>query len=127
MSIVVLLGASVAGAAEQDTLDIKPRSDLRGHRGAVKHLAFHPDGKLLISAGNEGRIRLWDLETGRLIRQIYPHGKTVDTHASAVPTVRRIESIAFSPDGKMVGEAAVEPSLSTSLRLWNPEDGSEIR
>lgn len=127
MAALIVLGACIGGAGEQDTPDIKPRSDLRGHRGPVKHLAFHPDGKLLVSAGTEGKIRLWNLETGRLVRQIYPRGKTVEDRIVAAPTRRRIESIAFSPDGKMIGEAAAETTLATSLRLWDPEDGEEIR
>ncbi len=123
----IVLGVCVAAGPEQDKPDIRPRADLRGHRGAVKHLAFHPDGKLLISAGTEGKIRLWDLETKRLVRQIYPRGKTVADSIAAPLASRRIEAIDFSPDGQFVGEAVVEASQTAVLRLWNPETGEPVR
>lgn len=124
---LMLLGVCVAAGFAQDKTDIRPRRDLRGHRGPVRHIAFHPSGKLLVSSGTEGKIRLWNLETGRVVRQIFPRGKTVDARTAATPAPRRIESIAFSPDGKMIGEAAVETSRATALRLWNTEDGQQIR
>jgi WD40 repeat protein len=124
---LVALGICAAAGPAQDRTDIRPRADLRGHRGAVKHLAFDPEGKLLASAATEGKIWLWNLETGHLVRQIYPRGKTVANTIATPLAHRRIESIEFSPDGKMIGEAAAETTLNTSLRLWNPADGEEIR
>jgi WD40 repeat protein len=129
---LTLLGACVAAVGAQDTPDIRPRADLRGHRGPVKQIAYHPSGKLLVSAGIEGKIYVWDLETSRVARQLFPHGKTVvgNTAAgtiAATPAPRRIESIALSPDGKLIGEAAVETSRATVLRLWDLESGEQLR
>jgi WD40 repeat protein len=122
-----VLSVCAGSAAAQDRPDVFPRKDLRGHRGAVEHVAFHPNGKLLISAGSEGRIKLWNLETTRLVREIFPRSKTVDAETGVRPRRRRIEWLAFTPDGKAIGEAAVEGSFDTTLRLWNPEDGEQLR
>jgi WD40 repeat protein len=39
--------------------------DLTGHRGRVSSVAFSPDGKRLLSSGQEGSVRLWDLASRR--------------------------------------------------------------
>ncbi|KAI0080168.1 nuclear distribution protein PAC1 [Panus rudis PR-1116 ss-1] len=43
---------------------------LVGHDGWVHGLAFHPNGKHLLSAADDGSIRIWDLKVGRCMRKI---------------------------------------------------------
>ncbi|KAG6829143.1 hypothetical protein H0H92_005547 [Tricholoma furcatifolium] len=38
---------------------------LRGHKGAVSTVAVHPSGKVALSAGKDGTLRMWDLMRGR--------------------------------------------------------------
>jgi WD40 repeat protein len=116
-----------AGGPIQDRPDVRPRSDFRGHREAVRHLAFAPDSKLLVSAGREDFLRLWSLESGRQVRRIVPRGRTVTERLNSTPLPRRIEAVEFSPDGSLIAEAAIETNGQTMLRLWNPEDGELLR
>ncbi len=46
--------------------DLKLLRTLKGHRERVCAVAFSPDGKLLASAGWDGAIKLWNLETGEV-------------------------------------------------------------
>src|SRR5438045_3610191 len=62
--------------------------DAGGHTHDIKKLAFTPDGKQIISGSHDGAIRIWDLETGRTVRLLYP------------PESRGAGLFALSPDGK---------------------------
>ena len=42
---------------------------LKGHRDRIRTLAFAPDGKRLVSAGNDGQIIVWDSGEDYAIRQ----------------------------------------------------------
>lgn len=121
--------ATVAVVAEQDqgAPDIRPIADLRGHRETVNHLAFSPDGKMLASAGAEGQVYLWDTAGRKILRKLFPKEKSVTAESLRANLTRRIESIAFSPDGKLLAEAAQETTGLSMLRLWNVETGEVER
>lgn len=80
-----------------------PLTFLHGHTGAVKTLAFSPDGRTMASGGSDKIIILWDVAT----RQ--PLGSPLTGHAGAV------DSAAFSPDGKILATA----SYDETILLWD--------
>jgi WD40 repeat protein len=53
--------------------DHKKRT-LTGHKGTVRTLRFTPDGKTLVSAGEDGVIRLWSPERERALQEAIPLG-----------------------------------------------------
>jgi WD40 repeat protein/uncharacterized caspase-like protein len=66
--------------------------DTGGHTGLIKGLVFTPDGKQLVSAGDDKAIRVWDMQTGSTVRTILGQ---VGTGLEG-----RIYAIALSPDGR---------------------------
>jgi hypothetical protein len=82
-----------------------------------------PDGRLVISAGYDGKVRLWDTATGELL-------ETYTGHRDWVWSVR------FSPDGRQAISAGggrytatggTEAGVDFALRLWNvPSTGPRV-
>ena len=48
----------------------KLRHELLGHDCHVYHIAFHNDGKSLVSADLKGRLKHWNVESGKLVREL---------------------------------------------------------
>jgi uncharacterized caspase-like protein len=73
-------------------------------------VAFSPDGKRGLSAGgSDGLLKLWDIETGRVLRSFS------DTE--------RLWPVAFSPDGTRVTSGAKDGRVS----LWDAASGRLVR
>jgi RNA polymerase sigma factor (sigma-70 family) len=72
-------------------------------------VAFAPDGQLLAAAHGKD-LRLWQVGTGTLVRQLKGHSE-------------RIFAIAFRPGGQVVASGAGDGTI----RLWNFATGEELR
>jgi WD40 repeat protein len=62
---------------------------------------FSPDGKLIATGGADRLIRLWEVETGNLIKTFREHKMS-------------ITALKFSPDGRYIASS----SLDRTIRLW---------
>jgi len=81
-----------------------------GHAGAVRSVAFSPDGQTLATASEDSTVKLWRVSDGALVRTLSGHEGYVN-------------SVAFSPDGQMVASA----SHDKTIRLWRVSDGVLLR
>jgi tricorn protease-like protein len=86
----------------------RPRILCTGHDQTVTVVAVSPGGRRLLSGSQDKTARLWDGETGKLLR------------SSSEPTFW-ILTLAISPDGQL----AVSPRDPSGLRVWEVETGKE--
>jgi len=78
-------------------------------------LSFTPDKKLLITAANDGQVRIWDISS-RNLAKLEPK-KTIAAHKQP------IVALAVSPDSKRF----VTISADNTAVLWDIESGKELR
>nr|MDZ8077109.1 serine/threonine-protein kinase [Nostoc sp. DedQUE01] len=76
---------------------------------SVNALAFSPEGNILVSTNDEKNIKLWDLNTKKVIASLLGHSQVV-------------KSVAFSPDGKILASA----SDDKTIKLWDINTLTEI-
>jgi WD40 repeat protein len=90
--------------------DCREIKTFRGHSHGIWTVAFSPDGLTLASGGAERLVRIWDIETGRLLKSL--RGHTND-----------IRALVFTPDGQTLATG----SEDRTIRLWNPKTGEPTK
>ncbi len=98
-----------------DELEVAAQLVFAGHTKCVTSVDVSPDGTVVASTDTDGRLLLWNLESGEIAHEIH--------HAAPV------NDVDFSPDGRLVA-AAVGGETSrghwdsdNSVRLWDVASG----
>ncbi|KAG2125745.1 WD40-repeat-containing domain protein [Suillus clintonianus] len=77
--------------------------------GHVFDIELSPDGKTIASGSEDGAVRLWDIDTGKVVKKWTGHTKWV-------------QYVSWSPDGQRV----VSGSKDETFRVWDVENGETI-
>ena len=89
---------------------VREVTTFRGHSREVWCVAFSSDQRTLASGGCDRLVRMWDIETGRLLRSL--RGHTND-----------IRGVQFTPDGSSL----ITGSEDRTIRIWNPTTGEPTK
>lgn len=78
--------------------------------GNTEPIAISPNSQILASDGGYGKINLWNLRTGQLLRTLSGHSNSV-------------MSFTFSPDGQTL----VSGGIDKKIKIWHWDTGELIR
>jgi serine/threonine protein kinase/Tol biopolymer transport system component len=98
-----------------------------GSNGDYAACSLHPDGQRLAVFGEDGCVRVWDVELKRLIQVLVGHATgPASTRPNGSPwyrtNSRRFGPIAWQPKGSLLATA----SRDGSVRVWNVDSGQVV-
>jgi WD40 repeat protein len=155
----VLLTATANGVVRCWDVGEKPPRELpaplKEHLGPVRHLAFSPDERSLISGGGDGTVRSWDLLTGGPSRlrhthperpigalAVHPYGQWVastgryESHVSLLCMDQRrqdvsvdtdVQALAFHPEGLYLAIATSSGLARLELTNWRLDSAQTVK
>jgi WD40 repeat protein len=98
-----------------------------GHRDQVFSIALSKDGKFLASASSDKTLKLWDVATGRVIREFpNPDLKPLFPDEPAPSHPGWVQVVRFTPDEKFLVTAGPAPRGRSYLAVWNVADGKRV-
>lgn len=122
--------------------------------GSMIGVAFSPNSKIVASTSQDGRLRMWNTQTGERIYTLKegnypkialdfaPDGKTIAASSGGgkvyvwnvrtgklVRTIQaqRAYTIAFSPNGKTIAAAGLDAGVDNPIRLYHARTGKLVR
>ncbi|RPI78927.1 MAG: WD40 repeat domain-containing protein, partial [Chloroflexi bacterium] len=111
--------ASLASSNNSARLELSGHDDQSsslGNQPGIRQVAFSPDGETLLTAGADGIIKLWNINTGQETGVF----KFEPTRYG----VRGVTSAAFSPNGEQL--AALTEGPEAMVRVWEVETGEKL-
>lgn len=102
LTLLLFMGATIAAAALSVSEDWEGVRLSDGHTAAARKAVFSPDGRLLVTCGEDGRIIVWDFARRERLATFSDNSGWVN-------------SVAFSPDGKWFAA----PSANQTVTVWD--------
>lgn len=102
----ILVSGGLDGIRLWDLVNKRPLATLV-HYNNISKITISPDGQILASGDTQGVVKLWDLNSGQLIRQFIAHTQVVS-------------GLAFTPDGQTL----VTASHDGKIQLWDAKTGN---
>jgi WD40 repeat protein len=102
-----------SSVADPTVVELKTRKfvdSLRGHEGTVLSMAFSRDSRKVVTACEDGKLRVYSVGDWKLLETLTGHRGPV----------HRAE---FSPNGKWIASAGEDQTM----RVWSAEDGTLLQ
>jgi WD40 repeat protein len=106
---VDLCGHATLAAAHHGTTDYLHVFDASSKGQIAEAVAIAPNGKSLVTGSWDRSLKLWDLGSGKVVREMAGHTASV-------------QNAVFSPDGRILASSDAEGTV----RLWKAETGESI-
>jgi WD40 repeat protein len=108
--LIVIIGLLLAPSTPvKSEGTVRLNGAVPNHGGDVTAVAFSPDGQILASAGRDGAIRFWNVQTGALT-------------AILTDNSGQVLGISFAPNGDFLASS----TLDRLIRLWDVRTGAVV-
>ncbi|GLT30440.1 hypothetical protein SLA2020_052390 [Shorea laevis] len=85
---------------------LSPLQEFSGHEQGISNLAFSSDSRFIVSASDDEILRLWDVNTGSLIKTLHGH-------------TNYVFCVNFNPQSNMI----VSGYFDETVRIWDVKTG----
>jgi WD40 repeat protein/serine/threonine protein kinase len=154
--LAVIVAVALSGvAAFLSVSEVWEEKVLRdGHTAAVRRAVFSPDGRLLVSGGEDHQVIVWDFARRERLKTLTDHtgvvtavafspdGKWFATgsedqtvivwdaarleKATVLPHAGQVGSVTFSSDGGLLASSAIDPVFNFTI-LWETGSWRKVR
>ncbi len=99
--------------------DRRQVQELQGHKSHVYSVAFHPDGRHVVSADHLGVIRQWDTTNWQQVRQL-DAGPLYSWHKGYRAAAGGVRGLSFSHDGHWLAGCGLTDATDTFGQVVHP-------